>query len=83
MIAWRNVHPGPAILKLGNEATQDFYRSTRKLVDEPQESWKLIIKALKAVIQYVRNTKKFQPKAQMEQEAREADDIGEKEGIGR
>jgi hypothetical protein len=43
-------------------------RGTDRLVDRPRERWKPNMKVLKAVIQYVKTTKRFQPRAVMAEE---------------
>jgi hypothetical protein len=51
-------------------------RETGKPIDGLKRRWKPNVKVLKAVIQYVKTTKRFQPKVQIDQEAQDAEDIG-------
>jgi hypothetical protein len=55
-------------------------RRTGKFVDGPCERWEPGRKVLKAVIQYVEDTKRFRPKATMEEA--EAEEAGQAEGVG-
>jgi len=54
-------------------------RGTRKLIDGPKEKWKPDVRGIKAVIQFVKATGRFQPKAATAEEVGEA---GEAEIIG-
>jgi len=62
-------------------------RRTGKFVDGKQERWKPNVKVLKAMIQYVKDTKRFQPKATAMGEAEVveeavAQEIGERDEVG-
>ena len=56
-------------------------RRTNQSVDGAREKWKPNIKVLRAVIQYVKDTRRFQPKAVILGEAGVGEDVGVEEGV--
>jgi hypothetical protein len=52
-------------------------RGTGKLVDRPKEKWKPDIKIIKVVIQFVKATERFQPRATIVERVEEAEIIEE------
>jgi hypothetical protein len=51
-------------------------RRTGKFVDGARERWKPNMKVLRAVIQYVKDTKRFQPRATVTEKIREIEETG-------
>jgi hypothetical protein len=57
-------------------------RRTGKCVDGAPERWKPDMRVIKAMVQYVKDTKRFQPKATVMGEAEVAEEVGVAQGIG-
>jgi hypothetical protein len=57
-------------------------RRTGKFVDGKQERWKPNMKVLKAMIQYVKDTKRFQARATVMREAEDVEEAGVAQGTG-
>jgi hypothetical protein len=57
--------------------SRQMNRGTGKLVDRPKEKWKPDIRVIKEVIQFVKATERFQPRATIVERVEEAEIIEE------